>query len=107
MLKSKILAGILLPFCMTAFAQHDVRDLAGAIVILGAANAIANSIQPQQRIYVQPPQRVYVYPQQYRQLRPTPLPSRVMTTYDPCYEFGQTVQTYDQYGHPMGYSICR
>lgn len=77
------------------------------------AGMILGAIITQPRVVVQPPVVVYpqhpgvMYPQPIYQPRVlTPQP-RVMTSHDPCYHYGQMVQTYDQFGHPMGFQVCR
>lgn len=105
----KILLALSLTLPLVACAQphyhqhgHDNfgRNLAAAVVILGTIGAVTAATQPA------PPQVIYntapVYPQ--RMLAPQ---VRVVTSWDVCYRYGQAVQTYDQWGVPMGYQICR
>ena len=101
----RMLATLCLALSLSACAQshhhqhgHDNfgRNLAATVIVLGAIGAITAAQQPQVIYHAQP-----VYPR-------VPQPQRrIVTSYDPCYQYGQAVQTYDQWGYPMGYQICR
>lgn len=97
------ITAIIVLYSSISFAQHhyhnSTRDIAEAIVIIGAAKAVASAIQPTP-VYVQP-QRVYVYPQQY-----ITQPPRNVVTYSSCYPQGHMFPLYDQYGNHIGYSVC-
>lgn len=119
-MKKFVAAVAVLAFATTAIAQnrhhhhrdHYDKDLAAAALIIGSIGAIAIATQRanQPQVVVPAPGVVYPhpgYPQPIYQPRVlTPQP-RVMTSHDPCLHYGQMVQTYDQFGHPMGFQICR
>jgi uncharacterized PurR-regulated membrane protein YhhQ (DUF165 family) len=95
----RTLATLCLALSLTACAHPNDnfgRNLAATVIVLGTIGAVTAAQQPQV-IYHAPP----VYPRVSQRQR------RVVTSYDPCYQYGQAVQTYDQWGYPMGYQICR
>lgn len=82
------------------------EDLAAAAIVLGTIGAVIVATQQQpQTVIVQQPAPVPVQPSYgVREYSPQP---RVMTSHEPCYRYGQMVQTYDQFGRPMGFRSCQ